>query len=208
MTKKLLILQASEDISDAEVLNIASQADMYGVKSTINKIKTRDDLRQALHTGTQYDYIYLCTHGDNECFGNSTGTLNMTWLEFGVTVCSANCTTKDSIFMLSCCRGGLNQVAYDMFLTCGKIQYLCGPRQNVRPVDLVIGFNIFLYNIEVRRMDPIVAAQKVLQATDIRFKCFDRMETETEVGFIEYRQSVDQRLDQLWEQEEEYEQEN
>ncbi len=39
-----------------------------------------------------------------------------------------------------------------------------------------ICFGIFLYNMEMRRVDPVVACEKIKLATDQRFSCYDREE--------------------------------
>lgn len=70
-----------------------------------------------------------------------------------------------------------------MFACCEKIQFICGPRQSLYPVDIITAFNIFLYNVEVKRTDPVIATEKVLNATDIRLVCFDRLDTAIGVDY-------------------------
>jgi hypothetical protein len=91
---------------------------------------------------------------------------------------------EDSILMLSCCRGGLMEVAYDIFLTCQQICYVLGPRQSLTSADMHICFGIFLYNMEMRRVDPVVACEKIKLATDQRFSCYDR--EEESIGLLNY----------------------
>jgi hypothetical protein len=50
----------------------------------------------------------------------------------------------------------------------------------MKNIDLIIGFNVFVYNIECRNIDPILAANKATLATENRFICFDRLEVEAE----------------------------
>ena len=50
----------------------------------------------------------------------------------------------------------------------------------MKNIDLIIGFNVFVYNIECRNIDPILAANKATLATENRFVCFDRLEVEAE----------------------------
>lgn len=101
-------------------------------------------------------------------------------------LCSSNCNLPGSIILHSCCRGGLNQVAWSMIQCCSDVHYVCGPRNNISPLDLLICFNLFLYNVEVRMMDPVVAADKVLSAVDIRLVCYDRLDVETEPGYVNH----------------------
>jgi len=105
-------------------------------------------------------------------------------LDFGSILCNAECMEENCVVMLSCCRGGLNQVAYDLFYHCSKITYIVGPRQSLCSHDMLISFNILLFNLEYRFVDPIVACEKIKLATDIRFICFDRLETESQIDYI------------------------
>lgn len=186
MSKQMLVLVASEDVADEEVSNITSQVKLYGIDHRRYDIHSRNDLHAALYSGREYDYIYLATHGCDVEFGNVSGSLSVTWLQFAAMVCSSGCNKQDAIFLHSCCRGGLSQVAWRMFKCCNKIGYVCGPRNDIRPVDLVTAFNLFLYNVEVRRIDPVVAADKVLSAIDTRLVCYDRLDVETDVNYLSH----------------------
>jgi hypothetical protein len=184
-TKHILILRACGiDDEKQECDNIKSQCELYDLKVYDHCPKTNDELQTILNSGIAYDYIYLSSHGDAIGFENNTKTINYSWFDFGVELCSSMCMKEDCIVMLSCCRGGLNQIAYDLFYCCNKISYIVGPRQSLFPHDMLISFNILLYNLEHRNVDPIVACEKIKLGTDIRFICFDRLETEAEAGFL------------------------
>jgi hypothetical protein len=86
--------------------------------------------------------------------------------------------------MLSCCRCGLNEVAYEFFCYCPSIESVVGPRQSLDSIDMWIGFQFLLYNIEISGLNPIVACERVLSATDMRFTCFDRMETMSDPAYL------------------------
>lgn len=182
----MLVLVASDDIAGDEVNNITSQVKLYGIEHKRFNIQSPKDLYAALNSGGAYDYIYLATHGCDVEFGNVSGSLSVTWLQFAAMVCSSGCNKQDAIFLHSCCRGGLSQVAWKMFNCCNKIAYVCGPRNDIRPVDLVTAFNLFLYNVEVRRIDPVVAADKVLSAIDTRLVCYDRLDVEGDVSYLSH----------------------
>ena len=49
-----------------------------------------------------------------------------------------------------------------------------------------ICFGIFLYNMEMRRVDPVVAYEKIKLATDQRFSCYDR--EEESISLSNYRE--------------------
>lgn len=51
------------------------------------------------------------------------------------------------------------------------------PRQSLTSADMHICFGIFLYNMEKRNTDPVVACEMIKCATDQRFSCYDREET-------------------------------
>lgn len=179
MSKSILILRFSDDVSKAAMADIQCHANHYNMKVVEHEIKTKEDLDKALEQGEQFDYLYIAGHGNDTCFGDAKSII-VSWSDFGKLVCEANCLKEDAILMLYCCRGGLNQVAYQLFAACPNIQYICGARQKMRNIDLIIGFNVFVYNIECRNIDPILAAEKATLATENRFVCFDRLEVEAE----------------------------
>ena len=191
--KKILLLRAC-GLQDEkhECDNIKSQAKLYGLEVHNYCPKTNTKLKKVLEKGIVYDYIYLSSHGNVEGFGNEERTIDYSWSDFGGILCETECMKEDCVVMLSCCRGGLNQVAYDLFDCCPKIAYIVGPRQSLCSHDMLISFNILLYNLEYRHVDPIVACEKIKLATDIRFICFDRLETVCQTDFIIHTKRFDQ----------------
>lgn len=185
MIKKLLIIKACDvKGGEEECHSIETQAKMYGINTTLISPNNLEELEKGLSSGTKYDYIYLSSHGNDEGICNHNQSLDLSWFDFDVILCSSMCMKENCILVLSCCRGGLNQVAYDLFYCCGKIAYVVGPRQSLPPHDMLISFNILLYNLTHRRLDPIVACEKIKAGTDIRFVCFDKLEVEAEIGYI------------------------
>lgn len=190
--KRILILRAcglKDEKQECDI--IKSQSELYNLEVHDYCPKSNDELLEILYKGVSFDYIYLSSHGSVDGFGNEAETINYSWFNFGVELCGAMCMNPDCIVMLSCCRGGLNQVAYDLFFCCQKIAYIVGPRQSLFPHDMLISFNILLYNLEHRNVDPIVACEKIKLATDIRFICFDRLETEADAAYLMRIKSYD-----------------
>ena len=198
MNKKLLVVQACDDVVADEVKNIVSQASLYGIKTQCEPVLSSQEMSRVLRSGERYDYVYLATHGNDQSFGTQDSSkFCMSWMDFSVEICMSLCTNDDAIFMHSCCRGGLHQVAYTMFGCCPRISYVCGPRQSLLPHELVIGFNIFLFNVFARRMDPIVATDKITKATDLRFQCFDRLEAEADPIYADFVSSCQVALNKI-----------
>ena len=191
--KKILILEACGHSDETlEVSVIKAQAELYGMEITQKCIQKEKELSSALYENGNFDYIYLSSHGDNCGFENESQSLNMSWTDFGTMVCDSQCLRQEGILMLSCCRGGLNEVAYDMFWHCPQIEYVVGPRQSLDSANMLIAFQLLLYNIEFRNLDPIVACERVLNGTDIRFTCFDRMETMSDPAYIIRSKQLDE----------------
>ena len=203
--KRILILRACEiSNKEKEVIgetkecnNIKIQSELYGFKVDDHCVTTNQELEDILSPKNEdevsdnekYDYIYLSSHGGDSGFANKSdgsGNLNYSWSDFGALLCSSQCMKDDCIVMLSCCRGGLNQVAYTLFYCCEKISYIVGPKQSLCASSMLISFNILLYNLEHRGIDPIVACEKIKLATDIRFICFDRLETEAQIDYLHF----------------------
>lgn len=177
MYKRILVLKACGSSDEPYECNgISEQAQLYGIESVCKCVRDNDDLEHILSANGLFDYIYLSAHGCSEGFVSEDEKVNMSWKRLATLLCNSKCMNEDSILMLSCCRGGLMEVAYDIFLTCQQICYVLGPRQSLTSADMHICFGIFLYNMEIRGVDPVVACEKIKLATDQRFSCYDRQE--------------------------------
>ena len=177
MHKRILILKACGSSDEPHECNgICEQAQLYGIESVCKCVRDNEELGKILYSNGLFDYIYLSAHGNHEGFASEDEKVNMSWQKLAMLLCKSKCMNEDSILMLSCCRGGLMEIAYDIFLTCQQINYVLGPRQSLTSADMHICFGIFLYNMEVRGVDPVVACEKIKLATDQRFSCYDRQE--------------------------------
>ena len=177
MHKRILILKACGSSDEPHECNgICEQAQLYGIESVCKCVRDNEELEKILYSNGLFDYIYLSAHGNSEGFASEDEHVTMSWKKLAILLCESKCMNEDSILMLSCCRGGLMEIAYDIFLTCQQINYILGPRQSLTSADMHIRFGIFLYNMEIRSVDPVVACEKIKLATDQRFSCYDRQE--------------------------------
>ena len=182
LMKRILVLKACGSVAEPhECKGICEQSKLYGLDSVCVDVKNNDELEQALCSNGSFDYIYLSAHGNAESFSSEDEQVNISWTDFAGTLCSTGCMNDDCVLMLSCCRGGLMQVAYTLFYSCPHISYIVGPRQSLSSADMSICFGVFLYNIEIRGTDPVVACEKIRCATDQRFSCYDRQEEEINI---------------------------
>jgi hypothetical protein len=191
MSKKLLILQACGHKQESlECDNIKTHAKHYGMEVHDYCVKDNDHFQQImlniLENQLKYDYIFLSSHGDSYGFISEDELVQHTWEEFGVLLCSSDCLNEQCVVMLSCCRGGLNHVAYELFYACGFIDFVIGPRQNLSSVEMINAFNIIMFNTEHRDIDPVRACKKVAAGIDIRMMCFDREETTERYNYIQF----------------------
>ena len=175
--KELLIVRVTDDVPDLSVQEIYCHAKHYGINPSHVDVSSIEQLRSKLQ-GRKLDYIYFAGHGNETCFSDNQSFLT-SWSEIGQTICESNCLNPNSIILLYCCKGGINTVAYQLIAECNQISYICGAKQNMTNIDLIIGFNVFLYNVESRNISPVIAAEKSRQATDIEFECFDRIAVES-----------------------------
>lgn len=182
--KSILVLKASADICGDEVGLVTHHCQLLGM--IVHKENVPDE--EALHKiiekyaklGTEFDYIYLCTHGDKEGFEtNLSGSIIfIPWTSFSQQLCENSILKEETIFLLACCKGGLTKVAIDILSVCNKINYICGVKWTAYPWDLTTGFVVFIHNIENKNSEPSYAAQKASLATDYTFTCYDRDEVE------------------------------
>lgn len=191
MSKRLLVLKACGSPDEPHECNgICEQAQLYGIECVCKCVVDNDDLDSILSSNGQFDYIYLSAHGNSEGFASEDGNTQMSWGLLSMLLCTHSSMNEDSILMLSCCRGGLMDVAYSIFRSCSRICYVLGPRQSLTSADMQICFGIFLYNIEIRRVDPVVACERIKKATDQRFSCYDREEESINLKNYEIINSV------------------
>ena len=185
MCKRILILKACGSSDEPHECNgICEQARLYRIEPVCKCVHNNEDLEKILYSNGQFDYVYLSAHGCSEGFASEDEKVNMSWQKLAMLLCKSKCMNEDSILMLSCCRGGLMEIAYEIFLTCQQINYVLGPRQSLTSADMHICFGIFLYNMEIRGVDPVVACEKIKLATDQRFSCYDR--EEESIGLLNY----------------------
>jgi len=184
MSKRLLILQACGIESESwECENLKAHAKHYHMGVDDHCVKDNAHLAEIMSNILQkqlmYDYIYLSSHGNKEIdgFKSENGKVYSTWDEFGNELCISECLNENCIVMLSCCRAGLNHVAFELFLACDYIDYVIGPREKLSSVEMINAFNIVMFNLEHRDIDPVRACKKVEEGIDIRKMCFDREET-------------------------------
>lgn len=185
MKKRILILKACGSSDEPHECNgICEQAKLYGIETVCKGVKNNSDFDTILSNSGMFDYIYLSAHGSSELFASEDEKVCVKWDDFAAKLCNFGCMNDNCILMLSCCRGGLMQVAYTLFYNCTHISYVLGPRQSLTSADMHICFGIFLYNMEIRNTDPVVACERIKAATDQRFSCYDRQEEE--INMVNY----------------------
>ena len=162
--KNLLIIKGARDVCDIELSQIRTIAEMFGMDVTQHEVSSAGALNDLASFGKKFDYIYLAAHANPDGFGDPTG-FSVSWFEFSTTICPLDIVNYNAVFLLACCRGGVEKVSYDIFAGCDKVEYVCGPRWKVRAPDLTAGFHTFIYNIEFRHLQPDQAAERATQAT-------------------------------------------
>jgi hypothetical protein len=175
--KSILIVRASQNVNNDAILELSSRAKHYNIEASYIEATSINDLEFQL-SGKKYDYIYFAGHGNGTCFGDPKSLIS-NWRKIGTTICSTDCLNENAIMMMYCCKGVLNTVAFKLMAASPSVEYVCGAKQNMKNIDLIIGYNVFLCNVENRNIDPVLSARKSTLAKEIRFECFDRTEVES-----------------------------
>lgn len=203
--KKLLLIQAcgiDSEINECKM--VSTLCSMYGIEVSCLVANSNQELIDDLMSIKEpFDYVYLSSHGNVRGFGNQTETIDMEWLDFSSLICESMVLSEDCKIFMSCCRGGLDEVAYSLFYCCDKISYVIGPRQSLTSIEMITAFNTFLFNIEWRRMDAVVACKKIESGVELRFKCFDKLETYPQSEYQTFSKNADAYFQQLQIEEEE-----
>lgn len=177
-SKNLLILKATSDDCSAEISNLEAVAKMSGILTTQITIGDANELEEKLSNGVQFDFLYICAHGNEYGFGESHGAMFIPWPDFALSLCVSDCLTHDAIVFLACCYGGIRRIADIMFGTCASVSSVCGPRWSVPPSTLTCAFHTFLHNLSHCHVDPYVACKRASDATGHEFFFYSRRECE------------------------------
>lgn len=189
MTKKILLLKASKDVCGNEINLIKNHCELLGMVVFESSIGSYNELQQSFAEyetkNLQFDYIYLCTHGNTNCFlADMSGHEEyIKWADFSSELCIRGMLSDSGIVLLACCKGGFSKVAYDIFACCNTVNYICGIKWSIAPWDITTGFVVFIHNMETKKAEPRYAALKASQATDYTFHCYDRDEIETNPAY-------------------------
>lgn len=182
MPKRMLLVKASNDVCSTEVTHIEKICEMFAISHDVIELTSLDQFMEEAQARGKFDYLYLGAHANQHSFGESDGSPAYSWNDFAAILCAADCLNPESVLLLGCCRGGLKMVAMSLFLACGKIDYVVGPRWTVTPLDITTAFHVFLYNLVIRREQPSSAASRSSQATGYDFYYYDRVEIEDSVS--------------------------
>lgn len=186
--KRLLLIKAAGMEEEASECKIITEL-CFSYEIAVHCIEAKDncDLGEKIfEVRQQFDFIYLSAHGNSEIFGSEDECINVPWDQFSSWLCESGVLKEDSILFHSCCRGGLDQVAFSLFYTCPQISYVIGPREKLCALDMVIAFHLLLYSREYRYYDAVIACKRIESGASLRFKCFDRMEIESMPAYHHY----------------------
>lgn len=194
--KRILILKASKDICGDEMSLISHHCRLLEMEVVEEEFDSEGNLIECLDRlekeSQNFDYLYLCTHGNTKEFLVDTGDSpsNIKWSRFSQLLCERDILNSESILLLACCKGGFFNVTADIFACCNRINFVCGVKWSVRPWDLTTGFVVFIHNIETKLAEPSYAAKKASLATDYTFVCYDRDEVESNPAYNHHRYSL------------------
>lgn len=176
--KRILIIKACGIKGEDEECDlVANFCKLLKINVSVLCPSSNEELYDYLKDSGEFDFMYLSSHGNETMFSKDDETISDTWDNLSAKICEYDCLKEEAIIMLSCCRSGLQTVAYTLFMSCPMISYVIGAKQSLTPSQMSIAFSIFLFNIIDKNNDPVVAAEKIRLSTDLRFIGFDRMET-------------------------------
>jgi hypothetical protein len=182
MTKRMLLIKASNDVCATEISHIEKICEMFSIAHEVVELTSLENFASDVRALGRFDFLYLGAHANQHSFGESDGSTSFGWGHFAGWLCATDCLKSESVLLLGCCRGGLKMVAMAMFIACGKIDYIVGPRWTVTPQDITTAFHVFLYNLAIRREQPSTAATRSSQATGYDLYYYDRVEIEDSVN--------------------------
>jgi hypothetical protein len=188
--KRMLLIKASNDVCGTEIAHLEKICEMFDIAHSVVELFNFESFYEGVKPLGKFDYVYLGAHANQYGFGDAHSDEWLGWGAFAAALCSTDCLRTESVLLLGCCRGGLRSVAMTMFVACGKIDYVLGPRWTVTAQDITTGFHVFLYNLTIRREQPSTGAKRASSATGYDFYYYDRVEVEDSANSEELMSKV------------------
>jgi hypothetical protein len=187
VAKRLLLLVASDDVPGCETSLVEQVVEPFEIAVTRVDVHTVSDLNSI--PDTEFDYVYICGHANKQSFGGSGRStdrkVDVEWPALSEAICTKLAT--EAVVFLACCHGGLNQVAFDIFIGCDHAETVIGPLSSVTSEVLRLAFHSLVFGLECQDDDPSVAVQRASDATGKRFGLFEVAQVEVDFNFISYR---------------------
>jgi hypothetical protein len=185
--KQLLLLVASDDVPGCETGLVEQVVEPFGFDVTRVDVHMSDDL--GLVPDVEFDYVYICGHANKRSFGGSgeqgDRNVEIEWPALSEAICTK--LAHEAVVFLACCHGGLNQVAFDVFIGCDRAETVIGPLSKVDSEVLRLGFHAIIFGLECRDDDPSMAVQRAIDATGKRFGLFEVAQVEVDVNYLSYK---------------------
>jgi hypothetical protein len=185
--RKLLILTASDEVPGCETDLVKQVVEPFEIDVTHVQIFDPADLAQI--PDSRFDYVYICGHANKQTFGGSgkptDRDVEIEWPGLSEAICTK--LNQGAVVFLACCHGGLNQVAFDLFIGCDSVETVVGSPSSVDSEDLRLAFHALIYGLEFRCDDPSIAVQRASVVTEKRFGHFERDQVEIDVNFLNYK---------------------
>ncbi len=180
MPKDLIFIRADQiAIPDSDVDAFQHMCYAYGVDLKRKEVKSEDDIEDAL-SGI-FKYICFAGHGDECSFGNESD-LSLSWDRIGEIICQKNCLHHNGIVILFCCKGGLTEVGCKLIESCPNLDFIVGVPENENSLGLLTAYSIFIYNLEINRLDEEESIHRAICGTGIKIEHFYRGHRDAETG--------------------------
>lgn len=171
MRQTLLLIKASQDVCNDEIDTIRSVSSIHQIDTIVVDLTIGETIENKA-TGHCFDLIYLCGHGNFQGMGTEDGSV-MTWDKISQDLCQTACTKPGATVFCACCRGGLLNAAISFFKNCGSVGFVVGPRSEIYPQSIILGFHAIMYNILFRKSEPDDACDAAYKATGKKFIVHD-----------------------------------
>lgn len=186
----MLIIQASDKIGVCEVDTVLNLGRAFGMSVHVEDVRNLSSLFDAvdLHVPQSFDVIYLCGHANETHFGGdgseSDRKVAVAWPLVSAAICEL--LRENSLVFLAACKGGLDQVAYDLYLGCESLDVVVGPAANVDGDSLLLAFHVMLYQRIVSKVTEQTAALAAELASRKAIRCWDGEDVRSSLVFQSY----------------------
>jgi hypothetical protein len=170
-----LIIKATDDVTESQLCFLIGYIESLG--NSLDFFDLNDSSLENIINNEEsifaYRYIYIISHGNDEFFGDDSGS-TYSWSELSELIEGSKNFVKDTTLIIKSCYGGNYNVAKSIFEHCNKIKYIYGIDDEIQNFDMFVSSMLLLYYVFWKNKSIQNSVVLSNSATELNTIVFDR----------------------------------